>query len=186
MAYATLRYNVFKGVPWSDWPVYVVNKVLALSSLLLLLLWAVRVRRRTGVSQADLLSVAGRFVLAHAGLSLAILSPGYFPSFFLATKLTWQAGLSVLVGVMAATGLRFSSRPDASRRRATTTLGVVAFMAGLHAALFGYASWSAPGSWPGFMVPITLIAFVSGVVALAAALPFRAGRGGGSRFPWPH
>ena len=33
--YATLRYNVFKRVPWSDWPHYVGNKILALSALIL-------------------------------------------------------------------------------------------------------------------------------------------------------
>ena len=25
-AYATVRYNIFKGVPWSDWPSYIADK----------------------------------------------------------------------------------------------------------------------------------------------------------------
>lgn len=25
LAYATVRYNVFKGVPWDEWPTYVVS-----------------------------------------------------------------------------------------------------------------------------------------------------------------
>ena len=34
--YATVRYNVFKGVPWSDWPGYIADKALAVAGLLLL------------------------------------------------------------------------------------------------------------------------------------------------------
>ena len=38
LIYAVLRYNVFKGVPWIDFPTYVFNKVLSLSALILFVL----------------------------------------------------------------------------------------------------------------------------------------------------
>ncbi|KKO17939.1 MAG: hypothetical protein BROFUL_03390 [Candidatus Brocadia fulgida] len=44
-AYATLRYNVFKGVPWSDWSTYVMNKAVALSALAFMALEVFRSRR---------------------------------------------------------------------------------------------------------------------------------------------
>ena len=49
-------------------------------------------------------------------------------------------------------------------------LGLLAFLTGLHAMLLGYAGWFAPATWPGYMIPITLISSTTGVVALVAAL----------------
>jgi len=176
LAYATIRYNVFKGVPWSDWPVYVVNKAVALSSLLLLLAWILRARRGPGDDPTGLLSQAGRFAVAHAGLSLAILAPAYFPTFFVDGRLNWASGLSILLGVMAASGLYLTSRPAVGRPGTVRGLGAVGLVTGIHAMLNGYGSWLAPATWPGFMPPITLISFAAGAACLGAAL--RLGRRG--------
>jgi hypothetical protein len=178
LAYATVRYNVFKGVPWSDWPVYVVNKALALSSLLLLLTWILRARGGPDESASGLLSSARRLALVHAGLSLAILSPAYFPTFFADGRLNWPSGISLLIGVVAASSLHLKSRPTVPWVATARRLGVIALMAGMHAMLNGYGSWLAPATWPGYMPPITLIAFAVGVAGMAAAL--RAGAGAAS------
>jgi hypothetical protein len=170
LVYATVRYNVFKGVPWSDWPVYVVNKALALSSLLLLLTWILRARLGPDESMSNLISHARRFALVHAGLSLAILSPAYFPAFFVGGKLNWPSGVSVLIGTVAASGLHVTTQPDVPWRSAVRRAGVVGLMAGTHAMLNGYGSWLAPVTWPGYMAPITLIAFAAGAMGMAAAL----------------
>jgi len=170
LAYATVRYNVFKGVPWSDWPVYVVNKAVALSSLLLLLAWILRARAGSGDASSGLLSHARRFAIAHAGLSLAILSPAYFPTFFVEGRLNWPSGLSVLIGVMAASGLYLRSRPSVSWPATVRSLGIIGLITGIHAMLNGYDSWLAPATWPGYLPPITLISFAAGAASMAAAL----------------
>ena len=108
--YATLRYNVFKGVAWSEWPVYVLNKVFALSALSLLMIYALRRRRSQDETAARLLPVAWTLMLLHVGLSLAILNPAYYVKYFEAQKLTWQAGWSMMLGVVAAVGLHKFSR----------------------------------------------------------------------------
>jgi hypothetical protein len=170
LAYATVRYNVFKGVLWSDWPVYVVNKAVALSSLLLLLAWILRARLGPDDSSSSLLSLARRFALVHAGLSLVILSPAYFPTFFSGDRFNWPSGLSVVIGIVAASGLCLRSRPAVSWPATVRSLGVIGFMAGIHAMLNGYGNWLAPATWPGYLAPITLIAFAAGVVSLGASL----------------
>ena len=170
LAYATVRYNVVKGVPWSDWPVYVVNKAIALASLLFLLAWVLRARVGRGESSSGLLSLARRFALAHVGLSLAILSPAYFPAFFVEGRLNWASGLSILIGVVAASGLYLRSRPTVSWPATARSVGVVGLITGIHAGLTGYGSWLAPATWPGYMPPITLISFAAGAVCLVAAL----------------
>ena len=87
--YATFRYNVFKGVAWSEWPVYILNKVFALSALLLLMIYAIQSRRSWHEAAGRLLPVARILMLMHAGLSLAILTPAYHVKYSQADKLTW-------------------------------------------------------------------------------------------------
>ena len=169
LAYATLRYNVFKGVAWSDWPVFVLNKGLALSSMMLLAAWILRHRRSTDVSEPGLLAAASRLMLAHIGLSLVVLSPVYFPAFFVDGRLTWQAGAALAIGMAAAVGLPVVSRPGHAHLSRLRGLGLIACAAGCHAALFGYSSWFTPAAWPGHLLPITLISFAAGLVGAFAA-----------------
>jgi hypothetical protein len=170
LAYATLRYNVFKGVAWSDWPVFVLNKGLALSSLLLLVAWILRARPTVGAPQTALLAAASRMMLAHIGLSLVLLTPVYFPAFFESGRLTWKAGAAILLGVMATSGLSVAVAPVGAAGARRRALGLVSLAAGSHAALFGHASWLTPSEWPGYLVPITLISFLAGLVGIVAAL----------------
>jgi hypothetical protein len=170
VAYATLRYNVFKGVPWADWPVYILNKAAALSGLLLLVAWLVRTRRRGSTSEASLLLMARRLAIAHAGLSLAILTPVYFPAFFTDGKLAPAESMSLVVGVGLIAGL-FTGRP-APRGTVPSagTVGLITFFAGAHAAVAGYGGWFSPAVWPGYMPPITLVSGIAGIAGLALGL----------------
>jgi hypothetical protein len=169
VAYATIRYNVFKGVAWTDWPVFVLNKGLALSSVVLLAAWILRHRRSTDVSEPALLAAASRLMLAHIGLSLVVLSPVYFPAFFVDGRLTWQAGAALSIGMAAAVGLPVVSRPGRAHRSRRRGLGLIVFAAGCHAALFGYSSWFTPAAWPGSLPPITLVSFAAGLFGAFAA-----------------
>jgi hypothetical protein len=169
LAYATLRYNVFKGVAWSDWPVFVLNKGLALASLALLAAWILGHRRSTDASEPALLAAASRLMLAHIGLSLVVLSPVYFPAFFVEGRLTWQAGAALAIGMAAAVSLPAASRPGRAHRSRLRGLGLIAFAAGCHTALFGYSNWFAPPEWPGYLPPITLVSFAAGLLGIGAA-----------------
>lgn len=173
--YATLRYNVFKGVAWSEWPVYVLNKVFALSALLLLMMYALQCRRRQSQAAGRLLPTAWLLMLLHVGLSLVILTPAYYAKYFQVGKLTWQGAWSMMLGVVAAAGLHQCCRACGlnNTQGLLTKVGVLAFGSGVHAMLLGCAGWFQPATWPGHMIPITLISFTAGLVALANAV-------------WPH
>ena len=170
LAYATLRYNIFKGVAWSDWPVYILNKALAVASLLMLVTWVLRSRLGASGSRTALLAAASRTMLAHIVLSLVLFMPAYFPAFYADGRLTWQAGAAVLLGISAAMGLSVTGRPACDSQPRRRAVGAVAFAAGCHAAMFGYSSWLSPATWPGYLPPITLISFLAGVASLTAAL----------------
>jgi len=166
LLYATLRYNVLKGVAWVEWPTYVLNKAAALSALLLgvLALWP----RATPARAAERMRAAGWLGALHVGLSLALLGPATYPKYFADGKPTTAAAWSLLAGVLAAVLVRREG--PASGARSRWHAGLVAFLPGVHAGLLGYGSWLEPTTWPGYLVPITLLAFATGCLGLALAL----------------
>lgn len=170
--YATARYNVFKGVPWEDWPTYTLNKAFALSSLGLIVFSIIRKRSVKGHSIGRDMYMAGVFGTIHVVLSLTLLSPAYYEKFFSQDKLTAAAGLSMALGTVAAAMMFAGKRPHGDQHAdgGVRTLTMLAFIIGLHAMLQGFAGWFAPSTWPGMMPPITLISFLLGLAAVAVAL----------------
>lgn len=169
LGYATLRYNVFKGVPWTDWPAYTVNKALAVASVLMVAATVVRLCTR-GKRTSVLMAAAGVLALVHSLLSFAMLNPGYYPRLFEAGKLTFSGGLSLTLGAAVMAVMELGARgsgnwPQALRHRA---LAVVALGGGVHAALPAVATWLEPSTWPGGLPPLTLISFLAGSLGLLA------------------
>jgi hypothetical protein len=174
LAYATIRYNVFKGVPWPDWPAYTFNKALAVASLLIIVAAVVRLARRSGRTHL-LLASAGLFALAHSLLSFALFNPTYFPRLFESGKLTFAGGLSVTLGAIVMAVMELGARRGGtwqpSLRR--QVLALAAFAGGVHAALPAVSTWIDVAGWPGGLPPITLISFLAGTAALVALWPSR-------------
>ncbi len=170
--YATVRYNVFKGVSWSDWPHYVGNKVLAIASLLLIVLAVLRLATPRGRPIRLLMAWASAMAVAHTVISLALLEPAYFEKFYAGERLTLSAGASLVLAAMAFAILQWGKgRPGTSAPvGAVAPLSAIAFLSGVHAALPSIAGWFEPAGWPGHMPPITLISFFAGAIALAASV----------------
>jgi len=171
-AYATIRYNVIKGVDWSDWPLYTLNKVFGVTSLLLIVLAVVRYGLRSMYSNAKILHMAGLFAGIHILLSFMLLSPLYYPKFFLDGKLTILASLSMLLGSIAAVifmngAVQKGERKTSEKIRSLATISAII---SLHVAFQGYQSWLTPSAWPGFIPPITLLSFLASVTAIGIAV----------------
>lgn len=166
--YATLRYNLVKGVPWSDWPGYVLNKSIALSALVFIALAVFRGARSADEGLA-LIRTAGLFAGVHVLLSLILLSPDSYPNLYQDGKLTGPAQWALMLGaVISVTFSRVGPTFAASRsRKVLRTLVFLTFLTGVHAALQGYRGWFTPHLWPGNLPPITLIAVVVAVSVLA-------------------
>jgi hypothetical protein len=182
LAYATLRYNVFKDVPWSQWPAWVTNKAAALAALLLLLAALLRAGRDGG--HGRLLAAASILAMIHITLSLALLGPAAYPGLFANGLPTMPASLSLLLGVVAAVAAPRVSRPEgpgAPPRFRPGPVAMLALVVGLHAGLLGFRGWATPGKWPGGMPPITLISFAAGL--LAVILGWKRHREGTARPP---
>lgn len=173
LTYATVRYHLFKGVAWADWPTYTVNKAFAVSALALMVAGiAPMLRHHARISGKRIsgphLRLAGGAIILHAILSLLLLDPAYYPKFFVGDKLTLSTGFALLLGVLAAT-IFVTIGPQSAQWSVPKKMGwtgVIAFIGGCHAALPGWTTWLQPLQWPALMPPLTLIAFLLGTAAL--------------------
>ena len=177
--YAVVRYHVMGGVPWKDLPLFILNKILSMTALILLAinftLWPLK---NVGVALSNqwmrsrrLVGISGfLLVFAHLIISFLIFKPAFYGKFFDETgTLTLVVGLSMLFGVLAFIFLwmynvSFSStlRKDKDLIGFITSRKVllIAFsFTGFHLFFIGYQGWLKPEGWHGGLPPISLISF---------------------------
>lgn len=170
-AYATVRYNGFKGVPWSDWPHFIGNKILALSALALIAIAVLRLTVARPLPIRRLMATGSAMALIHTLLSFGLFQPAYFDKFFVGAKLSVAGGVSLLAAAIAMGWLNWGKGQPGSSASANSAplLAGIAFLSGVHAGLPSVSSWLQPRTWPGGLPPITLISFILGIVAAVAA-----------------
>jgi len=172
LSYAIIRYNIFKGVPWVDLPLYVVNKGVALSSIILFSLYRI-ISLKSKSTDSKILKVYAMILgLLHLLISLIILSPSYFPKFYTEFKLNIIGELSLFFGVIAFAIILLISSNDLMKDvkdsgKINPNIGkyFLVFIAA-HLFVMGYKGWLDPSSWPGWMPPITLLAFIIAITPM--------------------
>ena len=186
LAYAIVRYHVFRGVEWAHFPLYVMNKSFSLAGLAYLAAsymtgkWIPGGGPERTRAQAKFLGLTGFYFLGvHVFASLAMLSPAYYAKFFGEDgKMNATGELSILFGAL---GLGFLMFPAVTtlptmfealgpeRWKRAQRMGYWAIGMGCaHTFAMGYAGWLDVPSWPGGLPPITLWGFLAGASALAA------------------
>ena len=159
--YAVLRYHIAGEVSWDQLPLYVMNKVFALT-IVLLLFYNVRfsgvlsIEKKEWYSWAILALISG-----HILISLSLLSPEYYAKFFESGKMHFKNELSILFGI--ATFIAFIASLLSSMKRnmklAKKSRQVLLFLLAVHLFSMGFPGWVTPFKWYGSMPPISLIAF---------------------------
>ena len=186
--YAILRYALVGPVPFSQLPVYLLNKSIAWSALILVCIAlsagalsriSPRVFARW-VIQRKFIGLSG-FMLAtaHMVMSLSILTPAYYPSVFDGRSFTFKllGGLTIQSGVvswMLLSTLMLVSIPSVQQSISrqywlSWQRGAgsgAALLAGGHV-LYGFPGWWHPETWHGGLPPITLLSFLLVVLMLA-------------------
>ena len=157
--YAALRYHVFADIPWSRFLLFVLNKALAWSALVLLALASIKRVISTDTPTAATLFFQGiGLTMAHTLLSLLLLHPEEYPLFFNPeNRFTVPIQLSFLVAIVGCTILLRSLG-----QRSLSLL--FSFCMLLHTSLIGYSNWLHPEKWPGFMPPITLLCSILSLI----------------------
>lgn len=190
LAYATIRYHVFGGVPWIHFPLFVFNKVFALSGFLMLIISSLISLRSNHQNRwyqylyegKDLLGFGSLvLIIIHVFISVAILKPEYYDKFFETDgKLNLTGELSMLFGVMGLAMMWIVNRffslsgavdPKRKSRKLFKKLISLAIVAGFfHTAIMGFKSWIAPWDWYGYLPPISLLASLGFLIWLMTNL----------------
>ena len=155
LAYATLRYNVWGTTPVAAWPLFIVNKAVSIHAIGALGMVLRAQRRHDGRLAGLWRNGLQASVMLHVVLSLLVLQPAYLAKLFTNGQYTGQAGVSLLMGALAA-GLWV----HAPLRKAVGTPR--AFVWGtlllvVHVATLGGMAWLRPETWPALLPPITLL-----------------------------
>lgn len=185
-AYAIVRYHIFKGVAWAEFPLYISNKAIALASVMFIALsytlgslaffWP-HLFERTLPARKFFGLFGFALAATHALISLLIFTPLYYPKFFEATgKLNLSGELSLLFGIISL--ILFSIVAVTSIPSIGKSLGREQWLffqhigywgmlaiAG-HVFVMGFSGWLNVSGWPGGLPPISLIAFTIATAAL--------------------
>ncbi len=192
VAYATLRYNVFAGVPWAELPVYVLNKGVALGGASLIAISylanrftpaeaAGRATRRQLARQAGLTGFA--LSVAHVLASFTVLNSAHYPLQFTRGELNGVGWVCLVSGAMAAalfsipaaysiqTLVRALGSENWKRAQRAGYLGLA--LTAAHVLAIGVQNWPAVSTWPGAMPPISLLSFLACLTPIAVKLGAR-------------
>ena len=169
-AYAFTRYVVAGDVSPDQTPVFIVNKAVSLAAALFLAL-AARASLKGAPQEARTFGAAtAHCALLHILLSLPLIRPAYFPSFFNGERFSGLGGASILFGALTAYfyGLLFTRRPDRPGFLWLKT-GAAGALIG-HLVFMGFPKWIRPTEWPGRLPNVSLISCLFALAALAFCL----------------
>lgn len=179
IAYAIIRYNIFGTVPWRDLPLYVLNKGISLSSLVLLTInFSLGPLKNMNIKISEnflnvrkSVGIAGfLFAFLHIFMSITILNPTYYAIFFTDTgTLTIEGSLSLLGGILSFVflwvyNIRLSSRINKDEKiialiTSRKFLIYSMLFTGVHLFFMGYKGWGSITDWQAGLPPISLISF---------------------------
>jgi DMSO/TMAO reductase YedYZ heme-binding membrane subunit len=188
LAYATLRYNIFGGVPWDRWPLFITNKAVSWTSLVLF----AAAYLTKDKSRARLHGLTGFWLLlAHVIVSFALLDEDTYAKLFRHGDLTTAGWISVIAGSVGT--LLFLAPALVSTEQARNSLGLDRWrrlqqfgyvgiaLTLVHLLTLGAKGWIAPATWPGYLPPITLLSFLVGAAPLWRKLTARSNEDDASR-----
>lgn len=186
LAYSILRYNLFHGISFEQLPLFILNKVVSWTGLVLMgtapFFSDREDRKRVGI-------VGFAMAMLHIPMSALILTPAYFSKLYqmepgvAIAKFTWQAELSLLLGGLAGlvavslftVTINGNGKQDSIERSLIPGAGrVLLVLTAGHLLFLGYQGWLTPSKWQsyGYLPPITLLAFCM-TLAILVARQFR-------------
>jgi hypothetical protein len=167
-AYAVVRYVAFGDVSPVQFPAYILNKGIAFSSAIALLVAARYFSKKRVESFRAWSGVSLAFASAHTLLSLALWAPEDYPKLFSARQLNWQGNLTLTFGTVAA--CFFYAHALVKSQRFYGLRYVAALLLALHTFPLGWPGWFRPSIWPGFLPPISLLSFACAMLSASFLL----------------
>lgn len=181
--YAILRYHIFKGVEWSHFPLFTMNKILSFSGFLLLVasLALEPVYRKQGEAWFTTRKFLGRtgfvLIIIHITMSFLLFRPEIYDKFFRDDGTINAIGeWSMLMGALGIAAYLIMhntfSKPEEGnnfqKMVMSPAFGIMALtLSALHVGIMGFEGWLTPREWHGGMPSITLVSvtvFVAGII----------------------
>ena len=185
--YAIMRYHIFKGVEWSHFPLFIMNKILAFSGFILLVvsLALEPFCRKQGAAWITTRKFLGRtgmvLIIIHIIISFLLFRPEVYDKFFTGDGTINAIGeWSMLLGslgiaaylIMHNTFLKPEEENGFQKMVMSPAFGITALtFSALHVTIMGFEGWLTPREWPGGMPSITLVSvsvFVIGIIVFLA------------------
>jgi len=173
--YSILRYNIIKDVEWAHFPLFIFNKAISLSAVILMVMSVISGRKAINSERYKILAmrygwVGFQFVVLHVIISLTLLNADYYNKFFQSGRLNFTGELSLLLGIGAFVLLVIYSINAALQRWGVEPFhpginnnfirSTAVILIGAHLFVMGIKGWIDILSWPGGLLPISLLGFI--------------------------
>jgi len=158
---------VYGNIPWDQLPLFILNKVLSFSGLLLLTLnLTVRFFPYLKNSKQTLGIIGFIFIFIHILLSLILMSPvNYSKLYSDSGSFSAFGGISLTSGAIAFTFLLIyifyeNNKPFQTIFQKRGITAISSLLPLIHLSFLGFSGWITPQKWQGGMPPITLLSFI--------------------------
>ncbi len=162
LLYAIFRYIIFGNVAWDQLPLFITNKALSFSGLILLIISPIL--KHYGKKENNIFRSAGFiFICLHSVISVILLNKFYFLKFFNESgTFRFDSGISMIAGIISLISLLFVyfEKTGFGKNNNKLFYFILLILPLIHIFLIGYGSWLSFSSWPGGMPPITMISFL--------------------------
>jgi len=166
--YAIIRYNLAKELPFSQLPIYVLNKAFAYFALfsfgMLIIpkkIFFYILENKTQDKIQFFVSLGVFSVTIHLVMSLIILNNNYFPQLISDNnQLTTNGAWSLFFSTIAIAIVVLTNRVSKNNN---TLIFIFLISIIFHLIFLGYGSWLNVYDWPWYLPPISLLAFIDGM-----------------------
>ena len=179
--YAALRYHVGADIPLSEW-MFILNKALAWTAFLFIGFSVIpqKLLNKTKSNRRALGVFGFTLGLIHMIITFFHLGPEHYGKLYNGDSLNFSGWMAISLGAVSALIYTFpligamQNRPNTDR---IFRLGKIGFiLSTLHPAAIGFNGWLEPYSWPLYLPPITLLAFLTGIALLMIRLILSRGK----------
>jgi DMSO/TMAO reductase YedYZ heme-binding membrane subunit len=180
--YTIVRYHIFKGIGWEHFALLIMNKIMAFSGFILLVLSVGLdpVYRKKGKEWLIIRKFLGRtgmmLIVIHIIMSFLLFRPEVYDKFFNPEgTLNAMGEWSMLLGTLGITAYiimhnSFSNFEEGNGFQnwiRSPIFGILALLiSSLHIAIIGFNGWLTPREWHGGMPSISLVSVAIFVIVL--------------------
>jgi len=162
LIYAILRYNLLGNVAFEEIPLFITNKAIAIT-IIFLLLFSIQKKTKKWV-MGKLIKIIFILTTIHVFISFRLLGPEHYKKFYFENELNLFGYSTIFFGILI---LNSDNKLPTEKGKLkipnyfrNIIRKLIPIFIALHLFSVGILGWISPKNWPGYLIPISLIAFV--------------------------